>query len=204
LPARPQSQECARNTKDRFDMADNGTDDEARRAAALVNVARLVAAGSLTLGSVLLTIFGLVERIVGFGPLAHDPRFAVFALMPAGAALAFLASARTIGAMYDTAVPPRPISDTARVIRRFREFSSGYGFFAIIISGLVGVSTALAVSLLLPGVDRLAIVSAIIAGFIGFPVAFFGMLTRESPLRRFADYAFVLMLALVTLIAVLT
>lgn len=185
-------------------MTSNDDDDSAARAAALTNVARLVAAGALTLGSVLLTTFGLVERIIGFAPLANESRFALFALMPAGAALAFLASARTIGAMYDAAVPPRPLSDFQRIVRRFRELASGYGYFAIVISGLVGVSTALSVKLLLPGIDRFAIMAAVIAGFIGFPVAFFGMLTRESPLRRYADYTFVATLLLVTLIAILT
>ena len=77
------------------------------REKALIDVTRVIVASALTIGSVLLTAFGFVERMVGIERIASDRRFALLALMPGAAALAFLASGRALGALYDVSVPPR-------------------------------------------------------------------------------------------------
>ena len=178
--------------------------DPNAREKALGEVARVIATGSLTLGSVLLTAVGLVERVVGFDALANDSRFAVLSLMPGAAALAFLASARTIGALYDASVPPRPLSFLGRLILRFLELEGGYGLFALVVSGLVAVSSGLAVALALPFPDERAALAAIATGTSAFLVAFFGMLTRISPTRRILDGVLAMAIGLIMVLAAAT
>jgi len=158
------------------------------REKALVDVTRVIVASALTIGSVLLTAFGFVERMVGIDRIATDRRFALLALMPGAAALAFLSSGRALGALYDVSVPPRDIPTWRRALLRFTDVSGAYGLFAIVISGLVAVSTLLAVALMLD--LKIAVVS-ILSGVLAFCVALSGMLMRYSPRRRLIDLALV-------------
>ena len=87
-----------------------GSEPHMGRDQALVDVAKVVVTAGLTLGSVMLTAFGFIERAVGIERLATDRRFALVALLPGAAALSFLASARALGAAFDASVPPRPVS----------------------------------------------------------------------------------------------
>lgn len=150
----------------------------------LVDVAKVIITAGLTLGSVMLTAFGFIERAVGIERLATDRRFALVALLPGAAALAFLASARALGAAYDASVPPRPVGGLKRAALRFSAMSGAFGLIAVVLSALVAVGTILAVSLFLdlklPGTSALA-------GGAAFCVALSGMLTRPSPGRRFTD-----------------
>jgi hypothetical protein len=158
------------------------------REKALVDVTRVIVASALTIGSVLLTAFGFVERMVGIDRIATDRRFALLALMPGAAALAFLSSGRALGALYDVSVAPRDIPAWRRALLRFTDVSGAYGLFAIVISGLVAVSTLLAVALMLD--LKIAVVS-ILSGVLAFCVALSGMLMRYSPRRRLIDLALV-------------
>ena len=124
--------------------------------------------------------------------------------MPGAAALAFLASARTIGALYDASVPPRPLSFLGRLILRFLELEGGYGLFALVVSGLVAVSSGLAVALALPFPDERAALAAIATGTSAFLVAFFGMLTRISPTRRILDGVLAMAIGLIMVLAAAT
>lgn len=166
-------------------MADAGEcGPETAREKALVDVAKVVVTAGLTLGSVMLTAFGFIERAVGLERLATDRRYALVALLPGGAALAFLASARALGAAFDASVPPRPVSTFRRAMLRFTDLGGAFGLIAVVLSSLVAVGTLLSVALLfdlkLPGTSNLAGVSA-------FVVALGGMLTRPSTGRRRTD-----------------
>lgn len=153
---------------------------------ALIDVTRVIVASALTIGSVLLTAFGFVERVVGIEKIASDRRFALLALMPGAASLAFLASGRALGALYDVSVPPRAVPAWQRALLRFTDISGAYGLFAVVISGLVGVATFLSIALVLD--LRLVILSSL-SGMLAFCVALSGMLMRYSPRRRLIDLA---------------
>jgi hypothetical protein len=150
----------------------------------LVDVAKVVTTAGLTLGSVMLTAFGFIERAVGMEKLATDRRFALVALLPGAAALAFLASARALGSAYDASVPPRPVTTFKRAALRFADLNGAFGLIAIVMSTLVAVGTILATGLFfdlkLPGTSALA-------GGAAFAVALTGMLTRSTPARRSID-----------------
>lgn len=159
------------------------------REKALIDVARVIVASALTIGSVLLTAFGFVERIVGIEKIASDRRFALLALMPGAAALAFLSSGRALGALYDVSVPVRDVPAWRRAILRFTDVSGAYGLFALVVSGLVAVSSFLAIALLL---DLRLMVLSTISGLLAFCVALSGMLMRYSPRRRLIDLSLAL------------
>lgn len=159
------------------------------REKALIDVARVIVASALTIGSVLLTAFGFVERIVGIEKIASDRRFALLALMPGAAALAFLASGRALGALYDVSVPVRDIPAWRRAILRFTDVSGAYGLFALVVSGLVAVSSFLAIALLL---DLRLMALSTISGLLAFCVALSGMLMRYSTRRRLIDLSLAL------------
>jgi hypothetical protein len=171
------------------------------RELALMDVARIIVTSSLTIGSVLLTAFGFVERMIGIERIATDRRYALVALMPGAAALAFLASARSLGALYDMLVPPRDISPLRRFIVRIGVLSGAYGLFAVVISLLVGVATVLAVALF---VDLKLISASVVAGVAAFLVAAIGMLTRASPGRRLIDLALSASIIVVMLLDLIT
>jgi len=150
----------------------------------LVDVAKVVTTAGLTLGSVMLTAFGFIERAVGLERLATDRRFALVALLPGAAALSFLATTRALGAAYDASVPPRPVSTLRRAALRFSAMNGAFGLIAVVVSSLVAVATILAATLFfdlkLPGTSALA-------GGAAFCVALTGMLTRPSRTRRVVD-----------------
>jgi hypothetical protein len=58
--------------------------------------ARFIATVSLSLGALMLSLFGIIERMVTFEKLAVENEFALLALLPGIATLAFLACARAI------------------------------------------------------------------------------------------------------------
>src|SRR4051812_11233529 len=61
--------------------------------------ARFIATVSLSLGALMLSLFGIIERMVTFQKLAVVNEFALLALLPGIATLAFLACARAISWM---------------------------------------------------------------------------------------------------------
>lgn len=154
------------------------------REQALVDVAKVIVTAGLTLGSVMLTAFGFLERAVGLEQLATDRRFALAALLPGGAALAFLASARALGAAYDASVPPRPVSGLRRAFLRFVDLGGGFGLIATVLSSLVAVATIVATALFF---DLKAPILGLIAGAFAFAVALSGLLTRATRRRRRMD-----------------
>jgi hypothetical protein len=162
--------------------------------AALFEVGKLVAIGGLTLGAVLLTAFGLIERVVGFDRLASETRYALAALLPGGAAVAFLAAARGLGAVYDITVPPRPVGPIRRAGLRALALSGGYGMFGLVVSGLVSVSVGLAVALFTSDFAGSTLVGPTLVGAAAFLIALVGMLTRASRTRAVLDSVLVAVL----------
>ena len=61
--------------------------------------ARFIASVSLSLGALMLSLFGIIERMVSFGKLGVANEFALLALLPGIATIAFLACARAISWM---------------------------------------------------------------------------------------------------------
>ncbi len=61
--------------------------------------ARFIATVSLSLGALMLSLFGIIERMVTFEKLAVVNEFALLALLPGIATLALLACARAISWM---------------------------------------------------------------------------------------------------------
>jgi hypothetical protein len=61
--------------------------------------ARFIATISLTLGALMLSLFGIIERMVTFEKLTAVNEFALLALLPGIATLGFLACARAISWM---------------------------------------------------------------------------------------------------------
>ncbi|QCK86152.1 hypothetical protein E8L99_10510 [Phreatobacter aquaticus] len=181
-------------------MSDVTPADESQRAKALVDVGRIMAAGSLTIGSIMLTVFGFVERSIGFERLASDKRLAIVALLPGVAAFAFLVCARSIGSIYDTLVPARPYSVIRRAGLRAMDLAGAYGLFAAIISALVAVSTGLAVALYLPDIGRDAMLAASAAAIASFFIALLGMLTRGTRFRLICDASMVAVIVVVMML----
>lgn len=168
---------------------------------ALIDVARVIVSAALTIGSVLLTAFGFVERVIGIEKIATDKRYALLALMPGAAALAFLASALSLGAIYDVTVPARQVSTLKRMLLRAGDLSGAYGLFALVISTLVGVSTVIAVALY---VDLKLIGASVIAGIAACLIAMFGLLTRTSRNRRLPNITLAVAIIMVMLLDLLT
>ena len=181
-------------------MSDVTPADESQRAKALVDVGRIMTAGSLTIGSIMLTVFGFVERSIGFERLASDKRLAIVALLPGVAAFAFLVCARSIGSIYDTLVPARPYSVIRRAGLRAMDLAGAYGLFAAIISALVAVSTGLAVALYLPDIGRDAMLAASAAAIASFFIALLGMLTRATRFRLICDASMVAVIVVVMML----
>ncbi|QCI66000.1 hypothetical protein [Phreatobacter stygius] len=168
---------------------------------ALIDVARVIVTAALTIGSVLLTAFGFVERMIGIEKIATDRRYALLALMPGAAALAFLASARSLGAIYDVTVPARRVSTLKRMLLRAGDLSGAYGLFALVISALVGVATVIAVALF---VDLKLLAVSVVAGVVAFLISILGMLTRSSPGRKVTDLVLVLAIVALMLLDLVT
>jgi hypothetical protein len=156
------------------------------REKALVDVAKVIVTAGLTLGSVMLSAFGFLERAVGLERLATDRRFILAALLPGGAALAFLASARALGAAYDASVPPRSVSSVRRAGLRFIDLGGSFGLIAVVMACLVAVGTMLATAL---AFDLKAPVLGALLGGVAFIVALSGMLARASVGRQRMDLA---------------
>ncbi len=117
--------------------------------------------------------------------------------MPGAAALAFLASGRALGALYDVSVPPRDIGLIRRALLRFTDVSGAYGLFAVVISALVAVAAFIAVALVL-NLGWLLLAS--LAGALAFCVALSGMLMRYTPRRRLIDFALAICIVLTMVI----
>jgi hypothetical protein len=160
--------------------------------------ARFIASISLSLGALMLALFGIVERIVSFERLAVENELALIALLPGIATLAFLACARAISWMISNmtfvlwrgVVPPQRWELTQRLIEQSNQFrfrvtlmSGAYVLFTLVITALAATSAGLAYGLSAPELGvrplRFAGTAAAITAFL----VLFEMLTRDGALK---------------------
>jgi hypothetical protein len=158
------------------------------------DAARIIASGGLTLGALFITAFSFVVRDVGLERLAADQGYTIIGLMPGAAALAFIASGRAIAALYIAAVPPRGGSLIVRLRSRISDIGGAYGIFALVLSGLIGVSSAFAVAVLLPTLSTLVVTASVLAGSSAFIIGFAGMMLRSSTTQRVLDALLLVMI----------
>lgn len=151
------------------------------------DAARIIASGGLTLGALFITAFTFVVREVGLKQLAADPGYTLIGLMPGAAALAFIASGRAMAALYAASVPAEPGSKAAHVRSRMADIGGAYGIFALVLSGLTGVSSGFAVAVVLPTFSTLVFTASAVAGGAAFLIGFAGMMLRSSTTQRLLD-----------------
>src|SRR5262245_50107337 len=92
--------------------------------------ARFFASISLSLGALMLSLFGIIERMVPFDKLGVGDEYALLALLPGIATLAFLACARAISwmisytrfAQWHAVVPQNRWDETRRLLEESNQF----------------------------------------------------------------------------------
>src|ERR671912_3054644 len=121
--------------------------------------ARFIATVSLSLGALMLSLFGIIERMVTFEKLTVVNEFALLALLPGIATLAFLACARAISwmisymtfAQWHAVFPQDRWDHTRRRVEESNQFrfritlmSGAYLLFTLVITALAATSAGLA------------------------------------------------------------
>src|SRR3954452_24936538 len=117
--------------------------------------ARFVATVSLSLGALMLSLFGIIERMVTFEKLAVVNELALLALLPGVATLAFLACARAISwmisymrfAQWHAVFPEHRWEETRRLVEESSQFrfrltlmAGAYLLFTLVITSLAATS----------------------------------------------------------------
>jgi hypothetical protein len=177
--------------------------------------ARFVATVSLSLGALMLSLFGIIERMVTFEKLAIENEFALLALLPGIATLAFLACARAISwmisymrfAQWHAVFPEDRWEETRRLVEESSQFwfrltlmAGAYLLFTLVITALAATSAGLAFGL-----------SAVELGMSPFRLALFGgaltailyeMLTRDGVVKTAVTGVFVTVLIVVLVLDV--
>src|SRR5215211_734821 len=169
-------------TSTMLDMATDPDKPLARIVAATPNptsaheAARFIASVSLSLGALMLSLFGIIERMVTFEKLAVVNEFALLALLPGIATLAFLACARAISwmisymtfAQWHAVVPEHRRDQMRRLVEEGSQFrfrltlmAGAYLLFTLVITALAATSAGLAFGLSAPelGANTLWLVS---------------------------------------------
>jgi hypothetical protein len=156
--------------------------------------ARFIASISLSLGALMLSLFGIVERMVSFDNLAVASELTLLALLPGIATLAFLACARAISWMisnlrfvqWSGVVPEnqweetrRSLEDSNQVRFRITLMAGAYLLFTLVITALAATSAGLAFGLAAPELGFSTRPFAIAGGGITSVIVFHEMLTRD-------------------------
>jgi hypothetical protein len=162
------------------------------------DAARFFASISLSLGALMLSLFGIVQHLSGFEKLGTEGGLAILALLPGIATLAFLACARAISWMISTltfaqwrgVVPTHRWTEFQRLIEGSNQFhfrltlmSGAYLLFSLVITALASTSAGLAFGLCAPefGVNTLPL--ALTAGGATALLVLHEMLTRDGQLK---------------------
>lgn len=168
--------------------------------------ARFIATISLSLGALMLSLFGIVERMVTFERLAVEREFALLALLPGIATLSFLACARAISWMishmsftlWRGVVPPHRWQETQDLIERGSQFrfrltmmSGAYGLFTLVITAMAATSAGLAFGLVSPEFHVPALPLGLAAAGVTALLVLNEMLTRDRPEKNAATAIFV-------------
>jgi hypothetical protein len=179
--------------------------------------ARFIASVSLSLGALMLSLFGIIERMVSFEQLGVANEVALLALLPGIATLAFLACARAISWMISNlrfaqwygVVPQDRWEETRRMLEESRQFrfrvtlmSGAYLLFTLVITALAATSAGLAFGLSGPEIGLSTLPFALTGGAVTAALVFYEMLTRDGLEKTLLTGAFVTALILILILDV--
>lgn len=180
-------------------------------------VARFVASVSLSLGALMLSLFGIVERLVSFEKLGQAGEFALLSLLPGIATLSFLACARAISWMisymtfthWHAVIPPARWEEMRARIEAGTQFqfritmmAGAYLLFTLVISALAATSAGLTFGLSAPELGIRPLPFALAGSFATAALVLHEMLTRDRPLKSALTAAFAALLIAVMLMDV--
>lgn len=179
--------------------------------------ARFIANVSLSLGALMLSLFGIIERFVTFEKLGVASQFALLALLPGIATLSFLACARAISWMisymtfthWHAVIPPRRWEEMRTLIEAGTQFrfritmlAGAYLLFTLVISALAATSAGLTFGLSTPEFGLPALPFAVGGGLFCAALVVHDMLTRDRPLKSVLTTAFAVLLIAVMILDV--
>jgi hypothetical protein len=154
----------------------------------------------------MLSLFGILERIVSFEHLATNNELALLALLPGIATLSFLACARAISWMIShmkfdqwQGVVPEPYWERTRIHLeegnqfrfRFTLMSGAYLLFAVVITALTATSAGLAFGLSGPELGFSPVHLALAGAAITALLVCYEMLTKDGVSKSVSTGLFV-------------
>ena len=179
--------------------------------------ARFVATVSLSLGALMLSLFGIIERMVTFEKLAIENEFALLALLPGIATLAFLACARAISwmisymrfAQWHAVFPEDRWEETRRLVEESSQFwfrltlmAGAYLLFTLVITALAATSAGLAFGLSAVELAMSPFRLALFGGALTAILVLYEMLTRDGVVKTAVTGVFVTVLIVVLVLDV--
>jgi hypothetical protein len=179
--------------------------------------ARFIASVSLSLGALMLSLFGIIERMVTFEKLGVEHEFALLAILPGIATLAFLACARAISWMisymrfeqWHGVVPEDRWEDTRRALEEGNQFrfrltlmAGAYLLFTLVITALAATSAGLAFGLSGPELGLKPLPLALTGGAVTAALVLYEMLTRDGVAKSAMTGAFVTVLIVILVLDV--
>lgn len=182
-----------------------------------LEAARFIASVSLSLGALMLSLFGIIERMVSFEKLGVVNELALLALLPGIATLAFLACARAISwmisymtfAQWHAVVPQHRWDQTRRLIEEGSQFrfritlmAGAYLLFTLVITALAATSAGLAFGLSALELGANTLWLALTGGGVTAALVLYEMLTRDGLPKTTVTGVFVTVLIAVLILDV--
>ena len=179
--------------------------------------ARFVATVSLSLGALMLSLFGIIERMVTFEKLAIENEFALLALLPGIATLAFFACARAISwmisymrfAQWHAVFPEDRWEETRRLVEESSQFwfrltlmAGAYLLFTLVITALAATSACLAFGLSAVELGMSPFRLALFGGALTAILVLYEMLTRDGVVKTAVTGVFVTVLIVILVLDV--
>ena len=179
--------------------------------------ARFIATVSLSLGALMLSLFGIIERMVTFEKLGVENELALLALLPGIATLAFLACARAISwmisymrfAQWHDVVPEHRWEATRRLLEESNQFrfrvtlmAGAYLLFTLVITALAATSAGLAFGLTAPELGLRTVPFALAGGGVTTALVLYEMLTRDGFIKTTLTGVFVATLIVILVLDV--
>jgi hypothetical protein len=195
--------------KSRLSAAHPSSTAESGNSSSAHEAARFIASVSLSLGALMLSLFGIIERMVTFEKLAIENEFALLALLPGIATLAFLACARAISWMisymsfvqWHAVFPEDRWEETRRLVEESSQFrfrltlmAGAYLLFTLVITALAATSAGLAFGLSAVELGMQPLQFALLGGAVTAMLVLYEMLTRDGGLKTAATGVFVTVL----------
>jgi hypothetical protein len=160
----------------------------------------------------MLSLFGIIERMVTFEKLAIENEFALLALLPGIATLAFLACARAISwmisymrfAQWHAVFPEDRWEETRRLVEESSQFwfrltlmAGAYLLFTLVITALAATSAGLAFGLSAVELAMSPFRLALFGGALTAILVLYEMLTRDGVVKTAVTGVFVTILIVV-------